>query len=87
MPKSLAIRSPTRWRFEIAAIWVRKVWVSIKFLSAKFGFYSPPPPEKGPKNEEKLSKSVEILKIDTFPGGGGEGNCMDKTILWTSGRF
>ena len=45
----------------------RKVWVSIKFLSAKFGFT--PPPERA-QNEEKLYKSVENLKIDTFFGGG-----------------
>ena len=37
----------------------------MKFLSAKFGFTSPP--EKGPQNEEKLQK---ILKMGTFSGGG-----------------
>ena len=45
--------------------------MSIKFLSAKFGF-TPPPPKRA-QNEEKLYNSVyKILKIDTFRGGGGE---------------
>ena len=47
-----------------------KVWVSIKFLSAKFGF-TPPPSPKRTQNEEKMYKSVKNLKIDTFSGGGG----------------
>ena len=61
---------------------LRKVRVSIKFLSAKFGFTSPPPPPKKAQNEEKLYKSVEILKIDTISGGGetrfyGQNDFMD----------
>ena len=64
---------------------IRKVWVSIKLFSAKFG--SPPPPKRA-QNEEKPYKSVENPQIDTFfRGGGVERNFMDKTILWTSGRF
>ena len=46
--------------------WLRKVWVSIKFLSAKFG--SPPPPKRA-QNEEKLHKSIENWHF--FCGGGG----------------
>ena len=41
---------------------VRKVWVSIRFLSAKFGL---PPPPNGPKlskMRKKLYKSVEHLQ-------------------------
>ena len=56
---------------------LKKVWVSMKFLSAKFGLPLPP--------------TQKLLKIGTFSGvGGGPGgkrNFMDKTILWTSGRF
>ena len=66
---------------------IRKVWVSIKFLSAKFGFTTPPPQKKGPKMKKNCTNQKKILKIDTFLGGGGEHNFMDKTILWTSGRF
>ena len=52
----------------------------------KFGF-TPPPPRKGP-NEEKLYKSIEDLQNWHFSGrGGGKRNLMDKTILWTPGRF
>ena len=36
---------------------LREGWVSIKLLSAKFGF-TPPPPKRA-QNEEKLYKSVE----------------------------
>ena len=43
--------------------YVRKVWVSIKFLSAKFGFTPPP---KG----SKMRKGCTNLEIDTFFGGG-----------------
>ena len=57
---------------------IRKVWVSIKVLSAKFGF---PPPPKGPKMRKNCTNQYKILKIDTFSGGGG-GNA----ILWTK-RF
>ena len=35
---------------------IRKVWLSIKFVSAKFGL-NPPPPNRAP-NKEKLYKSV-----------------------------
>ena len=38
-------------------VFFRKVWVSIKFLSAKFGLPSALP--KRAQNEEKLYKSVE----------------------------
>ena len=60
-------------------VFVRKVWVSIKFLSAKFGFTPPPPPpEKGP---EEWGKTVQInrksSKLTHFRGGGGN------AILWT----
>ena len=44
--------------------------MSIKFLSAKFGF-TPPPPKRA-QNEEKLYKLVEILQ-NPFSGGGGSG--------------
>ena len=53
-----------------------------KILVCKIWF--PPPPEKG-QNEERLFKSVENLQIDTFSRVGR--NSMDKTILWTSGRW
>ena len=58
----------------------RKVWVSIKFLSAKFGV-TPPPPKRA-QNEKKLYKSVENPQIRHFFRGGGGGN----SILWTK-RF
>ena len=35
------------------AVKLRKVWVSIKFLSANFGL-NPPPPKKRVQNEEKV---------------------------------
>ena len=57
--------------------------MSIKCLSAKFGF-TPPPPKRA-QNEEKLYKSIEDPQIDTFLGG--ERYLMDKTILWASERF
>ena len=60
--------------------------MSIKLLSAKFGFT--PPPRKGPKmRKENLYKSGQILKNDTFSGGGVKRDLVDKAILWTSGRF
>ena len=46
-----------------------KVWVSIKFLSAKFGFT--PPPRKGPKLRKNCTNQYKILKLTLFPGGGG----------------
>ena len=58
--------------------------MSIKFLSTKFGF-TPATPKRA-QNEEELYKSVENpQKLTLFRGG--ERNFMDKTILWTSGRF
>ena len=72
---------------DIAQDSIREVWVSIKFLSAKFGFTPPPPPPKGPKMRKNCTNKYKILKIDTFSGGGGERDFTDKTILWTSGRF
>ena len=56
-----------RYRVETLSEYIiRKVWVSIKFLSAKFGLTLPP--EKVPK----LYKSVENLQNwHFFPGGGG----------------
>ena len=35
---------------------------------------------------KNCTNQYKILEIDTF-GGGGERDFMDKTILWTSGRF
>ena len=57
----------------------RKVWVSMKFLSAKFGFTP----------SRKRRKTVQIIRNPQnshFFWAGGR-NFMDKTILWTSGRF
>ena len=68
--------------FVAVVVSFRKVWVSIKFLSAKFGV-TPPPPRKGPKMRKNCTNQYKILKIDTF-SGGGKRDCMDKTILWTS---
>ena len=48
----------------------RKVWVSIKLLSAKFGL--PPPPPKRAQNEEKLYKSVGNPQHWYFFRVGGE---------------
>ena len=65
----------------------RKDWVSIKFLSAEFGL-PPPPPEKGPEWGKTVLIILKSSKLTLFPRGGGGGrNFMDKTILWTSGRF
>ena len=63
---------------------VRKIWTSIKFLSAKFGF-TPPPHRKTAQNEENVQHRYKIHKIPTFPGGGGEPQFYGQTILWTSG--
>ena len=63
------------------AWYIREVWVSIKFLSAKFGFT--PPPEKGPKWGINCTNQYKILKIDAFSGGGagkpfyGQNDFMD----------
>ena len=62
---------------------LRKVWASIKFLSAKFGL--PPPPRKGPEMRKNSTNQYKILKIDTF--SGGKRDFVDKIIFWTSGRF
>ena len=43
---------------------LRKVGVSIKFMSAKFGFTFPPRPKK--PNEEKLYKSVDSGKENSI---------------------
>ena len=40
-----------------------------EFLSAKFGFTLPP---KGRKMRKNCTNQYKILKIDTFPAGGGE---------------
>ena len=62
----------------------RNVWVSIKLLSAKFGF---PPPKQRTPNEGKLCKiSRKSSKLTLFQGGGGT-QFIVKTILRTSGRF
>ena len=64
-----------------------KVWVSIKFLSAKFGF-TPPAPEQSPKSGNTVQISRKSSKLTLFLGGGEEKrNVMDKTMSWTSGRF
>ena len=49
-----------------------------KILVRKIWFLPPPP-----------KKKETILKIYAFSGGkgGGGSNLMDKTMLWTSGRF
>ena len=47
---------------------IRKVWVSIKFLSAKFGL---PPPLKGPKMRKTVQISRKSSKLTLFPGGAG----------------
>ena len=47
----------------------------------------PPPPEKGSKWGKTAQISRESSKLTLFPGAGGERTFMDKTILWTSGRF
>ena len=61
---------------------IRKVWVSMKFVSAKLVL--PPTPQKRAQNE--VFKTVQISrkssKLTLFPGGGS--NFMDKA---TSGRF
>ena len=58
---------------------IRKVWVSIKFFSAKFGFTPPPPKKKkGPKMRKHCTSQQKIPKIDTFSGGGGGRKFMEK---------
>ena len=63
----LNIRLQFRKILGVHKIPVRKIW----FL---------PPPPKSAQNEEKLYKSVGILKVDTFSGGGwgGKRNFMDR---------
>ena len=53
---------------------VREIWVS-------------PPKKKGPKWEKTVQISIKSSKVTLFWGGGGKRDFMDKTILWTSGRF
>ena len=66
----------------------QKVWVSIKFLSAKFGFTPPPPPRKGPKMRKNRTNPQNILKVDTFSSGGGgwellKGTCPKGALEFT----
>ena len=49
---------------------IRKAWMSIKFLSAKFGFK--PPPEKGPEWGRTVQISIKSSKSTLLGGGGGE---------------
>ena len=66
----------------LSATLFRKVWVSIKFLSAKIGLTPSPPPQKRTQNTEILYKSIENPQNwHFFRRGGGERNFMDKTIL------
>ena len=69
-----ALYSSTQKSLGVHKILVRKIW-----------FYPPPP--KRAQNEEKLYESVENSPNWHLFRGGGERNFMDKTILWTSGRF
>ena len=67
----------------------RNVWVSIKFLSAKFGFTPPP---KGPKMRKNCTNQKKILEIDTFSGGGetqlyGQNDFMDIWAFLTYGNY
>ena len=52
------------WDFDQKSLGVHK-----NSLSAKFG--SPPPPGKRPRMRRNCTNQYEILKIDTFSGGGG----------------
>ena len=49
----------------------QKVWVSIKFLSVKFGFAPPPPPRKRAQNEETVQISRKSSTLTLFRGGAG----------------
>ena len=56
-----------------------------KILVCKIWFYpSPPPPRKGPKWGKTVQISRKSSKLTLSRGGGA---ILDKTILWTSGRF
>ena len=73
------------WYFGILGGFFQKSLGVHKILVRKTSFY-PPPPRKGPKWE----KTVQIIRTSsqlTLVRGGGESSFMDKTILWTSGRF
>ena len=59
---------------------IRKVWASLKFVSAKFGFT--PTPRKGPKLRKNCTNQYKILKIDTFSGGGGRNFMEDFMDIW-----
>ena len=64
----------------------RKVWVSIKFLSARFGFT---PPQKGPKEGTTVQISIKSSKVTLFPGGNatrfyGQNDSMD---IWAFLNF
>ena len=58
----------------------RKVWVSIKFLSVKFGF-APPPARKRPKMRKNCTNQYKTpSRLTLFRGG------VWNAILWTK-RF
>ena len=68
----------TAWQEFWRAYAQRKVWVSIKFLSAKFGLT--PLPQKGPKWGRTVQTSRKSSNWHFFGGGGAN------AILWTK-RF
>ena len=69
-----------RTPFADLSLWhpeIRKVWVSIKFLSAKFGFT--PPPREGPKMRKNCTSVENPQNLHTFRGGG-VGNAIVRTV-------
>ena len=64
----------------ISRCYIRKVWVSIKFLSAKFGFPPSPPPKRA-QNEVKLYKTVGNLECSRECSRGCPRKCTRNGLV------
>ena len=62
--------------------------MSIKVLSAKFGFTPPPAARKAPKTRKNCTSEKTILKTDTFSaGGGGRNSSLSKVLRYLIMNF
>ena len=78
----MSLRGTPSWSVRRSGdtLFLRKVWVSIKFLSAKFCFTHTPP--RRAQNEKNCTNQKKILETDTFPGGVTTQFCGQNDFIW-----